>query len=97
MPPMRALLALVGVLAWTITPYSALMPIYAKDIYGGGPHTLGCLLAAAGAGALSEHVLSREPRTACAAWPRSSRARPPSSGVALAAFAYVRIYPSRWC
>ena len=29
------------------------MPIYAKDIYGGGPHTLGLLLSAAGAGALA--------------------------------------------
>src|SRR6185295_4811115 len=47
-PPTRALLALVAVLAWTITPYSTLMPIYAKDVYGGGPHTLGFLLAAAG-------------------------------------------------
>ncbi|HET9047091.1 MAG TPA: MFS transporter, partial [Casimicrobiaceae bacterium] len=51
-PPARALLALVAALAWTITPYSSLMPIYAKDVYGGGPHTLGFLLAAAGAGAL---------------------------------------------
>ena len=51
-PPARALLTLVAVLAWTIAPYSSLMPIYAKDVYGGGPHTLGFLLAAAGGGAL---------------------------------------------
>jgi len=50
--PARALLLLVAVLAWTIAPYSSLMPIFAKDVYGGGPHTLGFLLAAAGAGAL---------------------------------------------
>ena len=35
------------------------MPIYAKDIYGGGPQTLGFLLAAAGAGALALDGLSR--------------------------------------
>ena len=38
------------------------MPIYAKDIYGGGPQTLGFLLAAAGARRAREHALSRRPR-----------------------------------
>ena len=51
--PARAMLLLVAVLSWTISPYSSLMPVYAKDIYGGGPQTLGFLLAAAGAGALA--------------------------------------------
>ncbi len=51
--PVRALLVLVALVAWTITPYSSLMPIYAGQIYGGGPHTLGFLLAAAGTGALA--------------------------------------------
>ncbi len=51
--PVRALLALVAVAAWTITPYSSLMPIYAGQIFGGGAHTLGFLLAAAGVGALA--------------------------------------------
>src|SRR5437870_3610063 len=50
--PARVLLTLVAALAWTITPYTSLMPVYAKDIYGGGPHTLGWLLSAAGCGAL---------------------------------------------
>ena len=52
LPPVRALLIMVAILAWTIAPYSALMPVYAKDIYGSGPRALGWLLAAAGAGAL---------------------------------------------
>ena len=51
--PVRALLVLVAVAAWTITPYSSLMPIYAARIFGGGAHTLGFLLSAAGAGALA--------------------------------------------
>ena len=51
--PARAMLLLLAVLSWTISPYSSLMPIYAKDIYGGGPQTLGFLLAAAGSGALA--------------------------------------------
>ena len=50
--PVRSLLGLVAALAWTISPYSSLMPVYAKDIFGGGPHTLGYLLSAAGLGAL---------------------------------------------
>ena len=50
--PVRSLLGLVAALAWTIAPYSSLMPVYAKDIFGGGPHTLGYLLSAAGLGAL---------------------------------------------
>ena len=60
--PARALLVLVAILAWTITPYSSLMPIFAKDIYGGGPNTLGVLLAAAGGGALMStfYLASRE-------------------------------------
>ena len=33
-------------------PYTVLMPIFAKDILGGGPHTLGFLVAMAGVGAL---------------------------------------------
>ena len=62
MKPVRALLVLVAALAWTITPYTSLMPVYAKDIYGGGPHTLGYLLSAAGFGALDLHRVPREPR-----------------------------------
>ena len=60
--PARAMLILVAVLSWTINPYSSLMPVYAKDIYGGGPEMLGFLLAAAGTGALCEHALSRRAR-----------------------------------
>ena len=51
--PVRAMLVLVAITAWTITPYSSLMPIYAGQIYGGGAHTLGFLLSAAGMGALA--------------------------------------------
>jgi MFS family permease len=33
-------------------PYMVLMPVFAKDILGGGPHTLGFLVAVTGVGAL---------------------------------------------
>ena len=91
-PPARALLTLVAVLAWTIAPYSSLMPIYAKDVYGGGPHTLGFLLAAAGGGALlsTGYLAGRDNIRGLM---RVIALAAATSGVALAAFAYLRIFP----
>ena len=91
-PPTRALLALVAVLAWTITPYSTLMPIYAKDVYGGGPHTLGFLLAAAGSGALmsTAYLAGRENVRGLI---RIIALGAAVSGLALACFAYTRVFP----
>jgi MFS family permease len=89
--PVRALLILVAVLAWTISPYSSLMPVYAKDIFGGGPHTLGWLLSAAGAGALlSTGWLANRPTVRGLAGIIVYAAA--ACGVGLAAFAYLRIY-----
>src|SRR5207244_7912191 len=87
-PPARALLTLVAVLAWTVAPYSSLMPIYAKDVYGGGPHTLGFLLAAAGGGALvsAGYFASRENIRGLGRVIAISAA---VSGAALATFAYM--------
>jgi len=51
--PIRAALFLLAGLAYCIAPYTTLMPVFAKDVFGGGPHTLGSLLSAAGAGALT--------------------------------------------
>src|SRR5439155_13132494 len=33
--PIRFNLIMVAVLAWTIAPYTTLMPVFAKDVYGG--------------------------------------------------------------
>lgn len=86
--PARALLVLVAVLAWTIAPYSSLMPIFAKDVYGGGPHSLGFLLAAAGAGALMStfYLASRENIRGLG---RVIAIAAGVSGLGLAAFAYM--------
>lgn len=51
--PIRAALFLLAGLAYCVAPYTTLMPVFAKDVFGGGPHTLGSLLSAAGAGALA--------------------------------------------
>jgi MFS family permease len=91
-PPARALLILVAILAWTIAPYSSLMPIYAKDVYDGGPRTLGFLLAAAGSGALlsTGYLASRENVRGLA---RVIALSAMVAGIAMAAFAYLRILP----
>ncbi|MEO8752011.1 MAG: MFS transporter [Casimicrobiaceae bacterium] len=91
-PAVRALLLLIAALAWTITPYTALMPVFAKDIYGGGPHTLGWLLSAAGGGALlSTGYLASRPTVRGLAGMIGQAAV--AAGAALALFSYMRAYP----
>jgi len=91
-PPARAMLALVAVLSWTISPYSSLMPVYAKDIYGGGPQTLGVLLSAAGTGALAS-TLYLAGRATVRGLGRVIALAATASGLALAVFAYLAYFP----
>jgi len=51
-PPIRSLLLLLGLVSLAAMPYTVLMPVFAKNILHGGPHTLGFLLGASGVGAL---------------------------------------------
>ena len=90
--PVRALLVVVAALAWTISPYTSLMPVYAKDIFGGGPHTLGYLLSAAGFGALVSTAYLAN-RATVRGLGRVIVVAAATSGFALAAFAYMRIFP----
>ncbi|MGH8759425.1 MAG: MFS transporter [Burkholderiales bacterium] len=50
--PIRMFLLLVAWLSLTATPYPVLMPIFAKDVFHGGAHTLGFLVGCAGFGAV---------------------------------------------
>jgi MFS family permease len=50
--PVRTALAMVLLISLTGIGYITLMPIFAKDVFHGGPQSLGLLLGAAGAGAL---------------------------------------------
>jgi MFS family permease len=86
------MLLLVAVLSWTISPYSSLMPVYAKDIYGSGPQTLGFLLAAAGAGALAS-TLYLASRATIRGLGRVIAAAGVGTGLALAGFAYLTLLP----
>ena len=50
--PIRSLMTLVALVSLLGVPYSVLMPVFANDVLGGGPHTLGFLMTATGCGAL---------------------------------------------
>lgn len=87
--PSRALLALVALLAFTITPYSSLMPVYAQVQFAGGPQTLGFLLAAAGTGALASTAWLAG-RADVRGLGRVIGGAAVASGAALAAFSHLR-------
>jgi MFS family permease len=50
--PIRAILFMIALVSLVGFPYLILMPIFAKDILHGGPHTMGFLMGATGLGAL---------------------------------------------
>ena len=51
--PIRSLMLQLAWLCLVAMPFSVLMPVFADEILGGGPHTLGFLMGASGLGALS--------------------------------------------
>lgn len=50
--PIRSILLLLAVVSLAGMPYTVLMPVFANKVLGGGPNTLGLLMAATGVGAL---------------------------------------------
>ncbi|MFA5160014.1 MAG: MFS transporter [Candidatus Omnitrophota bacterium] len=52
-PPIKLILIFLSLLSLMGISYQVLMPVFAKDIFHGGPHTLGFLMAMAGVGALT--------------------------------------------
>jgi MFS family permease len=50
--PIRNMLLLLALVSLVGMPYTVLMPVFATKILGGGPYTLGWLMAASGVGAL---------------------------------------------
>jgi MFS family permease len=51
--PIRSLMLQLAWLCLVAMPFSVLMPVFADRILGGGPHTLGFLMAASGLGAMT--------------------------------------------
>ncbi len=61
--PIRAILLLLSLVSLVGMPYTVLMPVFAKSVLHGGPNTLGFLMGAAGAGALTGAVILASRRT----------------------------------
>jgi len=61
-PPTRYIILLLGLISLMGMPYLVLMPIFARDVLHGGPHTLGFLMGASGIGAVigAIHLASRK-------------------------------------
>lgn len=55
--PIRFLLLMIALITLAVSVHAVLLPVYARDILRGGPETLGLLMAASGAGALSGAIL----------------------------------------
>ncbi|MDP1537213.1 MAG: MFS transporter [Burkholderiales bacterium] len=51
--PIRALLLVLAVMAFVATPYSTLMPVMVREVFGGGAEDMGFLMGASGLGAIS--------------------------------------------
>lgn len=91
--PARKALILVAALAWTISPYPTLMPVFAKYVFGGGPETLGWLLSAAGAGALCS-ALHLANRKSVLGLGTTIALAALAAGIAMATFAFLRYLPA---
>ncbi len=52
-PPLRDIILFIALVSLTAMPYAVIMPVFAKDILHGGPQSLGFLMTAVGAGALT--------------------------------------------
>ncbi len=54
--PIKSILLLLSLISLMGVPYQILMPVFARDIFHGGPQTLGFLMAMSGIGALAGAV-----------------------------------------
>jgi len=62
--PMRSIILLVALMSLMGAPYQVLLPVFAREILGGGPHTYGFLVGAAGAGAFGGAIYLASRRSA---------------------------------
>jgi MFS family permease len=50
--PIRTIIVLLALISLVGVPYAVLMPVFATNVFHGGPHTLGTLMTSSGCGAL---------------------------------------------
>lgn len=84
-PPIRTLLPLLALMSFMASPYVSVMPVMVREVLGGGPHTLGFLVGAAGLGALLGTSWLAT-RASAAALPRAIGWSAATAGIALALF-----------
>lgn len=85
--PVRLLLPVVALVSFMATPYQALMPIFAAEVFAGGADTLGFLIGAAGVGGICG-ILCLASRREMRGLLRWIVAACGSAGAALAVFSY---------
>jgi MFS family permease len=88
--PARWLVGTVAVTSICVSPFMTFMPVYAQDIFNGGPDLLGILLGASGAGALAAALFLASRRSLAGIGRRIILACL-VGGVASVAFAYNRL------
>lgn len=90
-PPARWLLATVAAASFCLAPMMTFMPVYAKDIFHGGPDTLGMLMGASGLGAVIAGVYLANRKSVIGLGARIG-ASCLAIGVALLAFSYNQLF-----
>jgi MFS family permease len=88
--PIRTILLLLALVSLLVVPYAVLIPIFAGKVLGGGPHTLGLLMTASGAGALLAALWLASQRTV-AKLGRAMLGAAVVFGAALAGFGFSRV------
>ncbi|HEY8468617.1 MAG TPA: MFS transporter [Longimicrobiales bacterium] len=91
-PPIRSILTLLALTSLLGMPYVVLLPVFASDVLGGGPQTLGFLMSAAGLGALGG-ALYLASRTTVRGLGRVIAIAVTVFGVGLIAFSFSRSQP----
>ncbi|MCL6545068.1 MAG: MFS transporter [Bryobacteraceae bacterium] len=85
----RTLLLMLGISSLLGSPYVVLLPVFARDVLGGGPRTLGLLMGAVGLGALVG-ALSVAAKTGVRGLGRTVRYASAGFGLSLLAFSMSR-------
>ena len=90
--PLRYLLPIMALMSFCITPYQALMPIFAAEIFSGGASMLGFLVGAAGFGGLigMAYLAARPHIRGLIRW---AAIGPLIAGIALTIFTFSRNLP----
>ena len=90
--PIKSVILLLALVSLMGMPYSVLMPVFAKEILHGGPHTFGFLMGASGLGALTGAIYLASKKSVLG----FGRIIPLSAGIfgfGLIAFSLSRFFP----